>query len=94
MEAQDEFLFADGPAPEQHLPDPRTDLYEEVSAFWEIPLGQRVHVALREHHLGDLDGRLDLARAPELPLDRREVLALRIGSIEFSSRQIIAWSLA
>ena len=94
MEAQDEFLFADGPAPEPHPLDPRAGFYEEVSALWEIPLGQRVHVALREHNLADLDGRLELARAPDLPLDRREVLALRIGTIEFSSRQIIAWSLA
>jgi len=94
MESQAEFLFADGPAPELHLPDPLADFYAEVAATWEIPLGQLAHVALREHHFADLQGRLELSRAPDLPLDRREKLALRIGTIEFSSRQIVAWSLA
>ncbi len=93
MEAQEEFLFADGPAPELHLPDPLADFYAEVAAKWEIPLGQPVHIALREHQFADLQGRLELSRAPDLPLDRREALALRIGTIEFSSRQIVAWSL-
>ena len=94
MEEQVEFLFADGPAPEVHLPDPRSAFYEDVATVWEIPVGQLVHVALREHNFADLQGRLDLSRAPDLPLDRRETLALRIGTIEFSSRQIVAWSLA
>jgi hypothetical protein len=94
MESQQELLFADGPAPEMHPPDPRSGFYEEIATLWGIPVGQRVHVALREHSLSDLDGRLELARAPDLPLDRREALFLCIGTIEFSSRQIIAWSLA
>ena len=94
METQEEFLFADGPAAEFHLPDPRSDFYEEVAALWQLPVGQLVHVALRGHNFSDLQGRLELSRAPDLPLDRREALALRIGTIEFSSRQIIAWSLA
>lgn len=94
MEEQADFLFADGPAPELHLPDPLADFYAEVAALWEIPVGQIVHVALREHQFADLYGRLELDRAPDLPLDRREALALRVGPIEFSSRQIVAWSLA
>jgi hypothetical protein len=94
MEEQADFLFADGPAPEFHLPDPRSDLYEEIAAVWGIPVGQIAHVALREHSFSDLQGRLELFRAPDLPLDRREPLALRIGTIEFSSRQIVAWALA
>lgn len=94
MASQGEFLFADGPAPEIHLPDPRSGFYEEVAARWEIPVGLLVHVALREHSFSELHGRLELARAPDLPLDRRETLTLRIGTIEFSSRQIVAWSLA
>jgi len=94
MDIQQEFLFADGPAPEIHLPDPLADFYAAVAAKWEIPLGQPIHVALREHSFSDLQGRLELFRAPDLPLDRRQPLALRIGPNEFSSRQIVAWSLA
>lgn len=94
MEEQSHFLFADGPAPELHPPDPLADFYAEVATTWEIPLGQRVHVALHAHNLSELRGRLELARAPDLPLDRREKLALRIGTLEFSSRQIVSWSLA
>ena len=94
MESQQDFLFADGPASEFQLPDPRSGFYAEVAALWEIPVGQIVHVALRGHQFADLHGRLELDRAPDLPLDRREALALRVGPIEFSSRQIVAWSLA
>ena len=94
MDPQSEFLFADGPAPELQPPDPRSGFYDEIAALWQIPVGQRVHVALREHQLADLDGLLEFSRAPDLPLDRRAALDLRIGTIEFSSRQIVAWSLA
>jgi hypothetical protein len=94
LEAQQEFLFADGPSPELHPPDPRAAFYGDVAALWQLPVGEVVHLALREHQFADLQGRLELARAPDLPLNRREALALRIGTIEFSSRQIIAWSLA
>lgn len=94
MENQGEFLFADGAAPELHVPDPRSGFYEEVSALWQIPVGQFVHVNLTGHNLSHLQGRLDLARAPELPLDRREVLLLRISTIEFSLRQVSSWSLS
>lgn len=93
MASQGEFLFADGPVPELHPPDPRAAFYEEVSAAWQIPVGQKVRVDLRGHNFSDLQGRLDLSRAPDLPLDPRQPLALRIGTIEFSSIQVAAWSL-
>lgn len=93
MDAQEEFLFADGAAPELHPPDPSAGFYKDVARLWEIPVGQPVHVALRDHSFADLQGRLELTRAPDLPLDRRETLALRIGAIEFTHRQIVAWSL-
>jgi hypothetical protein len=93
MESQQDFLFADGPTPELHLPDPRSGLYADIAALWEIPVGQHVRVDLTGHQFSELQGRLELARAPDLPLDRRETLALRIGSIEFSHRQVSAWSL-
>lgn len=90
---QMEFLLvgaADGLA---HLADPLGDLRERVSALWHLPLGQRVRVDLRDCELPGLEGRLELAQAPDLPLDPKQALALRIGTIEFSSRQIAAWAL-
>ncbi len=93
MESQQDFLFADGPDPELHLPDPRSNLYADITALWQIPVGQLVRVDLSGHHFSYLHGHLELARAPDLPLDRRETLALHIGGIEFTSRQIKAWSL-
>ena len=90
---QGEFLFADGMVSEFHLPDPRSNFYAEVEALWQIPLGRLAHVDLNGPHMSDLQGRIELARAPDLPLDKREALALRIGTIEFSSRQIVSWSL-
>jgi hypothetical protein len=93
MEQQDEFLFADGPASQLELPDPRSNFYRDVSETWQLPVGQFVQVGLRDHSWSDLQGRLELERAPSLPLDPREPLALRIGQIGFSSRQLTAWSL-
>lgn len=88
-----EFLLvgaADGMA---HLADPLGDLRERISVLWRLPLGQRVRVDLRDCELPWLQGRLELAQAPDLPLDPRQALVLRIGTIEFSSRQIVAWAL-
>ena len=93
MESQQDFRFPDGPAPDLHLPDPRSNLYADVAALWQIPVGQSVRVELTGHHFSGLRGRLELARAPDLPLERRETLALRIGGIELTHRQIAAWSL-
>jgi len=93
MESQPEFLFADGPAPELHLSDARSALFADIAALWQLPVGDLVHVDLTGHQFAELRGRLELARAPDLPLDRREILALRIGTIELTSKQIAAWSL-
>ncbi len=93
MKNQLEFLFADGPAPHLHPPDPRSEFYDEVSTVWQLPVGQVVRVDLRGHDLSNLQGLLDLSRAPDLPFDRRQPLVLRIGGVEFSSRQIAAWSI-
>jgi hypothetical protein len=91
-EEQNEFLFPDGPTPEFHA-DPRSNFFEEVAALWQLPVGLIAHVNLSGHNMSELQGRIELARAPDLPFDRREVLTLRIGTIEFSSRQIVSWSL-
>ncbi len=76
-----------------HLVDPLGDLRERISVCWRLPLGQRVRVDLRDCELPWLQGRLELVQAPDLPLDPRQALVLRIGTIEFSSRQIVAWAL-
>ena len=93
MPQQNEFLFADGPTPDLHLPDPRAGFYSEVAAVWHLPLGERVRTLLREHDLPEVTGRLELARAPDLPLNAREPLKLLIGHIAFLSTQVQAWSL-
>ncbi|SRR5258708_3984710 len=72
--------------------DPLGELKQSVSALWKIPLGQRVRVDLRDCEVSWIEGRLELAEAPDLPLDPRQVLALHIDMIYFSGRQIIAWA--
>lgn len=89
---QEEFLFADGPAPEFHSPHPLGDFLAEVGARWSLPLGREVRVDLAGDAISELRGRLELARAPDLPLDPRQPLSLRIGGVAFSSRQITAWT--
>jgi len=93
MEQQQEFLFADGPAPHLHPPDPRSGFYGEVSTAWQLPVGRVVRIDLHDHDLPSLQGLLELARAPDLPLDSRQPLVLRIAGVEFSSRQIAAWTI-
>lgn len=89
---QEEFLFADGPVPELHPFDPLGPFIAEVGARWSLPLGRTVRVDLTGDSLSETQGRLELARAPDLPLDPREPLTLRIGPVVFSSRQITAWT--
>ena len=93
MEQQAEFLFANGPNPQLQPDDFRSDFYAEVAAVWSLPVGQAIHIDLREPSMSDLQGRLELARAPDLPLNPRQPLSLRIGTIEFSSQHIVAWTL-
>jgi hypothetical protein len=94
MEYQSEFLFGEGTAAAMHLPDPNSGLFAEILAAWRLPVGQRVRVTLQDHSFDNLRGRLELVRLPDLPFDSRQPLSLRIGTIEFSTRQIVAWSLA
>lgn len=61
---QMEFLLvgaADGTA---HLADPLGDFRERISVLWHLPLGQQVHVDLRDCELPWLQGRLELAQGP------------------------------
>ena len=92
MEKQNEFLFPDGPAPSVELPDPRAGFYREVAQTWNLPLGQRTRLELRQHDLPEIAGVLELVRAPDLPLNSREPLSLCVGSIAFLSTQVVSWS--
>jgi hypothetical protein len=81
---------ADGTA---HFVDPLGNFRAEVARAWNLPLGNRVRVDLRDCQFAWLEGRLELARSPDLPLNPRDPLSLRIGATEFTSRQVNAWSL-
>jgi hypothetical protein len=90
MNAQHEFSFSDTPGsdlPLRILARASTT----IALLWKIPVGQHVHVALRNHNFSDLQGLLELSRVPDMPFDGGGPLELRIGNIEFSTRQIIAW---
>ena len=93
MERQNEFLFPDGPEPSVQLPDPRAGFYGEVAQVWRLPLGAPVRVLLRGHDLTEVSGRLELERAPDLPLNPREVLQLSAGGVAFLSTQVLGWTL-
>ena len=92
-ERQNEFLFPYGPAPSIELPDPRAGFYSEVTQVWHLPLGQLVRVLLRGHDLMEISGRLELERAPDLPLNPKEPLHLSVGKVAFLSTQVQSWTL-
>lgn len=92
MEQQNEFLFLDGPSPELHLGHPLEDLFEKIDHTWSIRLNRPVRVRLRDQSVPELVGLLELARAPNLPLDSREPLHLRLKGIEFTRRDIAEWT--
>ena len=90
---QSEFLFGDGPPPELAPPAPLADLVADMARLWSLPLYQNARLTLKNHALDEVSGRLELVNAPDFPLNPSRPLALRAGGVEFSSRQIIAWSL-
>ncbi len=57
-----------------------------------MPLERKVRVDLAGESMDELRGRLELVRPPDLPLDPRQPLGLRIGAVTFSSRQITGWA--
>ncbi len=93
MYEQDEFLFADGPQPELHLAHPLDDLLRQIATLWGLPIGSRARVTLNDPALPVLEGKLELERAPDLPLNVRESLRLKLRGIMFTSRDIASWSL-
>ncbi|HEY4245616.1 MAG TPA: hypothetical protein VGM64_02105 [Lacunisphaera sp.] len=94
MEKQNEFLFSEGPTSEFFPPDPCGGFYREVATIWQLPVGERVRVLLRDHDVAEIAGRLELEHAPNLPLNARESLGLMAGGVSFRSTQILSWSIA
>jgi len=93
-EQQDEFLFSEAPdTGVLFLSHPLDDLFAAIAQLWGVPLGRRVRVSLLNHCMPELEGRLELARSPDLPLDSRDELRLRLGQFEFSHRQMASWAL-
>ena len=93
MNEQQEFRFADGDPIQVGM---QTDdpLLADIAAAWALPVGKRVRVQLKaSENLTLLEGRLDLAAAPEVPFDPRQPLSLRVSGYVFSSRSITAWSI-
>jgi len=90
---QHEFLFADGPQPELHLAHPLDDLFVAIAAGWGIPVGRDVRLNLANSSLPELTGKLELVRSPDLPLDGREPLYLRLKGVLFTHREIANWTL-
>lgn len=93
MEEQGEFLLADGVQSELHLAHPLDAMFQEIAAGWGLPIGQRVRLSLRDPALPELSGQLELVAAPDLPLNPREALRLRVSGVAFSSAEIAAWVL-
>lgn len=94
MAEQSEFLFADGTQPELHVAHPLDDLFQAVAELWSLPIGRKVRVNLRDPALPPFEGKLELHRASDLPLNRREALSLRVRGLNFTSAEIASWSLA
>lgn len=92
MSRQGEFSFEAAPAEPDAPGHPLADLIDDVARTWSLPLGRRVRVDLAGESMDELRGFLELARAPDLPLDPRQALSLRIGKVVFSSRQVTGWA--
>ena len=90
---QTEFLLSDGPAPELITPAPLADLVAEMARLWGLPLYQKARLTLKNHALDEVRGRLELVKAPDLPLNQEQLLLLRASGVEFTHRQITEWTL-
>jgi hypothetical protein len=92
---QQEFLFAAGDPPRFGLPQCDDPLVSDITRVWGLPIGRKVCGRLKDgENLPALDGRLELASAPDLPFDPRQPLNLRVRGYEFSSRAIAGWAIA
>ena len=86
---QGEFLFCDGDEGRLGLPLPEDSLVRDIGAEWGLPVGQRVRIVFRGgESLRDITGRLEIAAAPELPLNHHRLLRLRVAGYEFGNTAI------
>ena len=92
---QQEFLFAPGDSPQLGLPQADDPLFSDIARAWSLPIGKKVCVHLKDgESLPVLDGRLELASAPDIPFNPRQPLSLRIRGYVFSSQAITGWAAA
>jgi hypothetical protein len=83
--------FAEPPLP--GLTDLAPELADEAARVWGLPVGRRARVTLRGHAMDGLHGLVQIAGLPDLPFDASRPLRLRVGHVEFTSRQVSAWTL-
>jgi hypothetical protein len=63
---QQEFLFADGDLPRLGMPRADDPLVSDIARVWGLPIGRKVRIHLKDgENLSVLDGRLELASAPD-----------------------------
>jgi hypothetical protein len=87
--AQEEFLFCEGDEARLGLPLPEDPLLRDIGEEWGLPVGQRVRVMFRGgESFRELTGRLEVAVAPELPLNHHRALRLRVAGYEFANTAI------
>lgn len=67
------------------------ELRDEIARVWNLSLGRRVEVFLRNGQRDTIAGVLALADAPDFPWDPRRPLRLRIAGCDFSTRDIEHW---
>ena len=71
---QEEFLFGEGDAVRLGLPLPDDPLVRDIGMEWGLPVGQRVRITFSPgESFRELSGRLEVAVAPELPLNRHRL---------------------
>jgi hypothetical protein len=95
MDDQQEFLFASGDSPRLGLPQADDPPFSDIARVWNLPIGRKVRIHLKaSENLPMLDGRLELASAPDVPFNSRQSLNLRIRGYVFSIRAISGWAAA
>jgi hypothetical protein len=83
MQNQGEFIWGDSES-ESSVPWTEDPLIEDIGREWGLPVGKRVRIGLRDgESLGSLTGKLEVARPPTMPFNRRQPLRLRVAGYEF-----------
>ncbi|MBN2235656.1 MAG: hypothetical protein JW706_10955 [Opitutales bacterium] len=89
---QIEFLIVESDTPAMGVQDLEDPLFREIGQHWSLPVGRSVRVRLRvPGGLSMLEGKLEVAKAPDYPFRGKQALSLRIKGIPFNSTQIEDW---